>query len=415
MKIKIFLALVLVSVIAWVLLKPTPKAPPGGAWQGMPSVEVAPVTVQEMPSLVVATGHVIPSAQVEVRPQLAGVIRRVAVKEGQWVTVGTRLFELESGAEQVAVRKAQAQRLKDAAAWQEADRAVKRNQTLAAQGFLSTSAVESSVSQREALGATLAADDALIAAAQLDLSHKMIYATLAGKVGLIEVVPGSVVQASGNALTTIIQLRPIAVSFTVPEADLPRVQQLAGQGKATVWARLSDQVVEAGVLTLIDNRVDAQSGTLRLKAQFDNEKGALWSGQYVTVTLDTGMQRGPTVPLAAILVGPQGKFVYVIEAGEAVASGRPSMVAVLRPVEVLLQDARTALVKGVRPGERVVINGALNVRPGQAVNVVSPAAPGQAKWGGKKGGKAEWNTKRNTKWNTQPKRDASAPLQGSAP
>lgn len=331
-----------------------PQDPPKPA---VTAVELAPVSSGAVALLIDATGNVSPLQSVDVKPQVNGVVQQVLIKEGQAVKAGEPLFRLEDGAEQAALAKARALLLKDQAQLADAVRNLKRSESLARDNFLSPSAVDTAQSTVDALRATVASDQAAITAAQVDLGFKSIRAAIPGRAGAINVYPGSVVQpAMATAMVTLAQIDPIAVTFTLPENALPRVFAARTAGTLKVGATLpgSDKRFE-GRITLIDNQVDSKSGTLKLKAEFPNPDAALWPGLYVNVKLDAGIEQGVlTVPATGVQTGPESKFAYVV--GQ-------DMVARAQPIELIGVRDGLALVRGLQPGQQVVVNGALNLKP----------------------------------------------------
>jgi RND family efflux transporter MFP subunit len=188
-----------------------------------------------------------------------------------------------------------------------------------------------------------------------------IVAPITGRSGAIAVYPGSLVQPNGAALVNITQIDPINVSFTLPERELADVQQALARGEVAVTAKLDrpDQPDLAGYLVFIDNAVDTASGTIRLKAEFPNPDNRLWPGMFVTVTLAPRTLNGAlTVPVQAVQTGPEHQFVYVIGADRKVAS---------QPVNVRLIQDGIAVIEGIAPDARVVVEGAHNLRPGNTV------------------------------------------------
>lgn len=327
------------------------------------AVQLATVSSTDVAVLIDATGNVSPLQSVDVKPQVNGVVKQVLIKEGQTVKAGEPLFRLEDGAEQAALAKARALLLKDQAQLADAERNLRRSESLARDNFLSPSAVDTAQSTVDALRATLASDRAAIEAAQVDLGFKSIRAAIPGRAGAINVYPGSVVQpAMASAMVSIAQIDPIAVTFTLPESELPRVFAARDAGTLKVGATLpSSDKSFTGRITLIDNQIDSKSGTLKLKAEFPNPKAALWPGLYVNVKLDAGIEQGVlTVPATGVQTGPENKFAYVVGA---------DMIARAQPVELIGVREGLALVRGLKPGQQVVVNGALNLKPGDKVKL----------------------------------------------
>jgi len=349
-------ALALATCIAgYAFLKP---AQPSNAKGGDPSISVRFGEVQRrtIPVIFETSGFVTPVSSVEVRAQISSTIREVLVKEGDTVAAGTPLFRLDGRAERAALDKLKAQRARDEALLADARRTLARNIELKSRGFVSQGVVDASSSNVDALEATVAADRAAVAEAQVAVDYGVIAAPQAGRVGLINVRVGSLVQpGSAQALTTLTRLDPIDIAFALPEAQLARLRAAQAKGPVHVLAKDVQGDLQ-GELNFIDSTVDSATGGVRVKARFNNAKLQLWPGAQVTVglTLDA-YQDAPSAPLAAIQVGPEGQFVFAAD-----AEGRAKSL----PVKILYQDAQYAVLDGVPPGTRVVTVGGQNLRPG---------------------------------------------------
>jgi RND family efflux transporter MFP subunit len=337
-------------------------APSASAGAGGPPVSVTTVVVQkrDVDVMLEATGTVMALNSVDIRPQVASVITKVQIKEGQFVNAGQPLFALDSRNDEVNVTKAKAQLAKDQAALADAERQLARSQDLFKQNFISQGAVDTNQTLVESQRAVVAADKAAIESAQVGLSYNRIVAPAAGRAGAINVFAGSTVQPGGTALVTITQLDPIAVAFSLPQRNLGDALTTLRAGGGKVAAVLPEGAGTVnGRLQFVDNAVDAASGTVRVKAEFANKNERLWPGAFVTVRLAVQTLKGASViPQAAVIQSPRGKIVYVVE-----ASGK----AAARPVAVVYASGEEAAVTGVKAGERVVLDGRQNLRPGAAV------------------------------------------------
>jgi RND family efflux transporter MFP subunit len=333
-----------------------------GGTAGGPPVSVTTIVAQkrDVDVMLEATGTVASLNSVEVRPQISSVITKVHIKEGQFVREGEPLFTLDARNDQVNVAKAQAQLAKDQAALADAERQLARSRELMAQNFISQGAVDTNQMLVESQRAVVAADRAAIAAAQVGLSYTRIVAPTAGRAGAINVFAGSLVQPTGNPLVTITQLDPISVAFSLPQRNLVDVLATLRGGGGSVTAVLPDSSTALqGKLQFVDNVVDAASGTVRVKAQFANKDERLWPGAFVTIRLAVQTLKGASViPQAAVIQSPRGKVVYVVDAAGKAAP---------RPVEVVYASGEDAAVTGVQPGERIVLEGRQNLRPGSIV------------------------------------------------
>ncbi|MEO8805144.1 MAG: efflux RND transporter periplasmic adaptor subunit [Burkholderiaceae bacterium] len=316
-----------------------------------------------------ATGTVTALNSVDIRPQVSSVITKVHIREGQFVKAGEPLFTLDTRADDVNLAKARAQMAKDMASLADAQRQLLRSRDLLAQNFISQGAVDTNQTLVDAQQAVVAADRAAIDAAQVALSYNRISAPASGRAGSINVFAGSTVQPGGAALVTITQLDPIAVSFSLPQRNLGDALQTLRSGGGKVLAVLPDgRGTSTGKLQFVDNTVDANSGTVRVKAQFSNANETLWPGSFVGVRLAIQtMKDAVVVPQAAVIQGPRGSIVYVVDADTK---------AVSRPVEVLYASGPDAVASGVRAGERIVLDGRQNLRPGALVIERAPVDDG---------------------------------------
>ncbi|MEO7055248.1 MAG: efflux RND transporter periplasmic adaptor subunit [Caldimonas sp.] len=333
----------------------------GGA-ASAPPVSVTTVLVQkrDVDVMLDATGTVAALNSVDIRPQVASVITRVHIREGQFVTAGQPLFTLDARNDEVNITKAKAQLAKDLAALADANRQLQRSRDLFAQNFISQGAVDTTQTLVESQRAVVASDRAAIEAAQVGLSYSRIVAPAAGRAGAINVFAGSTVQPGGAALVTITQLDPIAVAFNLPQRNLGDALATLRSGGGKVAAVLPEGAGRVeGRLRFVDNAVDAGSGTVRVKAEFANKDERLWPGAFVTVRLAVRTLKAVSViPQAAIIQSPRGQIVYVVDAGNKVQPRR---------VEVVYASGEEAAVTGIEAGERIVIDGRQNLRPGAGV------------------------------------------------
>lgn len=333
----------------------------------------AVVTQRDVAARLTANGTVSALQTVEVRPQISATVSAVHIKEGQSVRKGDRLFTLDARTEDANLSKAEAQLAKDRADLTNAERNLERQRELFRQKFISQAALDTAQNQADGLRGQLAVDQAAVQASSVARSFSEITAPISGRTGAISVYPGSLVQPSSTALVSITQIDPINVSFPLPERELAALQQALAKGEVTVIAEfdLPGRQGLKGRLVFVDNAVDSASGTIRLKAEFANADNGLWPGMFVTVALSPRALPGAlTVPVQAVQTGPERKFLYVIGGGGKVAS---------LPVEVRLIQDGVAVIEGVKPGTRVIVEGAQNLRPG---SVVAEARAGEGGGGG---------------------------------
>ncbi len=368
---------------AWIHARSAGDAPavtaagaPASAASAGPPVSVTTVAVQtkDVDVMLEATGTVTALNSVDIRPQIASTITRVQIKEGQFVNARQPLFVLDARNDEVNVAKARAQLATDQAALADAERQLARSRDLFAQNFISQGAVDTNQTLVDSARAVVAADKATIESAQVGLSYTRIVAPAAGRAGAINVFPGSSVQPSGNALVTITQLDPISVAFSLPQRNLGDVLASLRAGGGKVTALLPEAAGPVtGKLQFVDNAVDAASGTVRVKAEFANKDERLWPGAFVTVTLAVQtLKAASVIPQASIIQSPRGKIVYVVDAAAKASA---------RPIEIVYANGEEVAVTGVKPGERIVLDGRQNLRPGSAVIDRPLGDPGRSRRG----------------------------------
>lgn len=356
---------------------PTRPAASGASAAGGGGPPVSIVTVaarqRDVPVLLNATGTVTPLNSVDVRAQVTSVVNKVHIREGQFVKAGELLFTLDARNDEANVAKARAQLARDQATYADANRQLQRARELLAQGFVSQGAVDTNQAQADAAAALVKADHAAVEAAQVSLSYSRVTAPSGGRVGAITVYPGTAVQANTTPLVTITQLDPISIAFNLPQRNLSDVLTALKNGDAPVKATLPDSgTVLTGQLKFVDNTVDLASGTVKVKAEFANADARLWPGAFVNVEMTVRtLQDAVVLPQAAIVRNARGTAVYAIEGGKAA----------LRPVEVLLSQGDEAAVRGVKPGEKVALEGQQNLRPGAPVRERPPERSGTGSGG----------------------------------
>lgn len=357
-------AAVLIAAGAWYFhANSAPDQKPGGGKNGaQPPTTVSVITPlrQDVPIEIVANGTVTPVQTVDLRAQTTATIRQVHIKEGQFVTAGTLMFSLDDRSDVANVDKAQAQVVRDQATLADVERQFQRSQDLFKQKFIAQSAVDTLKSQVDAARAALLADQAALRATRVSAGYSTIRAPLSGRVGAINVYPGSLMQPA-TSLTTITQLDPINVAFTLPESALGGLLAAQKNGKVAVQAAVGSATPVEGSLSFVDNTVDAQSGTIRVKAVFHNRASNLWPGQYVNtrVTVQT-IRNAVVIPQQAIVTNAQGTFVYVAQ---------PDQSAKLVAVARLHAFGLNAAVTGLTGAEQVITDGKQNLRPGGKIRM----------------------------------------------
>ena len=347
-------------------------APAASAAGGAPvSVTTVKAQQRDFDVQLEATGTVTSANSVDVRPQVSSIITKVLVREGQFVKTGELLFTLDTRTDETNVAKAQAQLARDQATLGDAQRQLARSRELVAQKFLSQAAVDTNLSQVEAQAAVVQADKVAIDAARVGLSYGRITAPSAGRVGSIPVFAGSSVVANTTTMVTITQLDPIYVGFNLPQRNVGDALQNLRDGGGKVTAMMPEtKAALQGKLQFVDSAVDAGSGTVKVKAVFDNTSQTLWPGAFVNVKMTVRTLKDVVViPIAAVVQSPRGRVVFVVEDGNKAAS---------KPVELIQALGTDAVVSGIHAGDRVILDGRQNVRPGTTVAERAPDATRRA-------------------------------------
>ena len=323
------------------------------------SVQSGVAQQKDVAIVVRANGYVSALNTVDVRPQTQNIVRQVHVTEGQDVRAGQLLFTLDQRSDTSDVDRARAQVARGRADLAEAENMLRRNQELAAKNFVSAAVVDTARSKVEALRSTLQADEAATRSSAIALGNNRIVATMDGRIGAISVHAGSLAQPAGAPMLTISQLDPITVSFALPERELALLLATYPKGDAPVTAQLAGDRKVEGQLVFIDSASDPQSGTIKMKARFANAERLMWPGTFVNVSLvSRTLPQAVVIPAQAVVTGPTEKFVYLIKPDNTVA---------VQKVTVVHIDEGQAAVAGLKAGDRVVVEGAQNLRPGARV------------------------------------------------
>lgn len=333
-------------------------------------VTVGVVTAKDIPMTLQGIGTVQAYNTVTIKSRVDGQIVGVDFTEGQEVEAGALLFQIDPRPYQAALAQAQAAKTKDEAQLQSAEADLGRYSKLVVHGFQTQQIFDQQKAMVAQLKAAIAGDEAQIQTAQINLGYTQIRAPIAGRLGARLVDIGNLVRATDNApLVTIAQVRPIFVSFTLPQQSFDEVRQQQMKSPLTVEALSGEdeQALAQGKLTLIDNTIDATTGTIHFKAQFANADERLWPGEFVNVRVVLGMRTAvPTVPSTSVQQGPDGYTVYVVQPGNTVDR---------RDVQVAgIQDGLAAVTKGLSPGERVVVTGQYRLTNGARIEPMEAGA-----------------------------------------
>ncbi len=324
----------------------------------------------DVPVHIDGVGTVRAANTVTVRPQVDGRLLAITFREGQDVRKGDVLARIDPTLYKAQLDQALARKAQNEALLENAKRDLERYQRLAETNAVTRQQADTQRATVAQLEAQLRADQANIDNARATLAYTTVVAPIDGRTGIRAVDEGNIVRTSDpNGLVVISQIRPIAVVFTVPQQQLPRINAAVAKGPLTVEALDADnrRAVERGELQVVDNVIDVQTGTVRLKAEFPNQDLRLWPGAFINVRLLVETLRDVTViPTGAVQRGPDGPFVYVVQ-DQKVA---------MRKVEVGLQnDADAVVTSGVREGEVVVTTGFGRLAEGARVTVSDGATP----------------------------------------
>ncbi len=361
----------------------------GGAGGPAP-VLVAQAHRKVVPLLVDAIGAVEPMRSASIRSQVAGVVTKIAIKEGQDVKEGDLLIQIDQRPFQNALRSAEADREKIAVQLENARTQVARYRTLSNDAMVSKEQFQQYQDNERALTAQSLSSDAAVANAKLQLEYSAIRAPISGRTGNLNVHEGDLVRANDTGfLVAINQLSPIYVTFGVPQQHLAAINRYraAHTLKVNVTPPGTDETPESGELTFVDNIVDSTTGTLKLKATFPNDSQRLWPGQFADVNLTLTAPEVLVVPSSAVQTSQTGQFVYVVNAEK---NAEVRAVTIERNL-----DSDAVVTKGLNDGDTVVIDGQLRVIPGKPVDIKQPdiltngGGGGRRGEGGKGGGKGK--------------------------
>ena len=323
---------------------------------------------KDIPLVIEATGTIVSNSIVDIRPMVTNKVEKIHIKDGQEVKAGDLLFTLDNRTD-----TANYERLKALA--DDAQKQYQRAKELVGKNFISKAGLETALAN--AKSAQAAAD-----AARVQLSYDFIRSPIDGKAGIINVFPGTLVQASNtvisatnaaststtSSMVTITQLNPINVQFVIPEKDIPVLlesKQSDVPMKVQVTVGSNTQRVFTGEVIVIDNQIDPQIAAVRVKAQIPNEKYELLPGQFARVSLSANTLKGViAIPSEAIVMNPKGRLVYIVDKDGKVTS---------KPITVSYEYQGTSVVNGLEPGQRIVVEGKQNLRTGSKVREAKPA------------------------------------------
>ena len=387
--------------LAAVLFSSCQKAQPvdgmAAMMQQQVPVRVVPAVSTDVPLDITAVGNVEAMASVEVKSRVAGQVLRVNFGEGQDVKTGQLLFEIDPEPLRHQVVELQANIAKDVAAEKQARANVTKDEaqlkqvrgvadralSLSKDGIFSREQTEQSVATADTAQAGLAADQAAVessvaagaadrarlAETNLQLSYCRIIAPITGRAGVIALKAGNLIKDNDATLVTILQVSPVYVSFGVPEQTLPEVRKYNHEHPLQIQASSGGQQAETGKLQFIDSSVDTATGTIKLKAVFDNLDRQLWPGQFVNVQAQLSLEHDRiTVPSRTLQTGPQGKYVWVVNPSDNTVAMRS--VDILRLYQGPKNMEEAVVGKGLTAGEMVISEGQMRLMPGAKVRML---------------------------------------------
>ena len=362
---------VLVALVAlawWIFGGKKPEMPPP------PPVPVGVIRAEQrdVSHMASGIGTVESLHNVTLRPQVEGVLAEVLFREGELVKKGDLLARIDDRSLAAALAQAQAEKARNEAQLRAAEQDLTRYSNLLKEEAISRQTVEQQEGTVGELKAAVRANDAAIASAQVQMSYTKIVSPVSGRIGLRRVDPGNLVRSTdADGLVTVTQIAPISVVFSLPQTLVSSVQPLLkqqGGTPVTAYDRDNGTRLAEGRLTMIDNQIDTTTGTIKLRAEFTNEDGSLWPGQFVTVRLQVGLSAGAVVVSPrAVKQGLEGPFVF------RVADGKAQVVQVA--VGYTTDDA-AVITKGIAAGDTIVSDGQSRLKDGAPVKIIEAAKPG---------------------------------------
>jgi multidrug efflux system membrane fusion protein len=327
-------------------------------------VSVADAVLKPVPIEITTIGTVNVIASVAVKSRIDGEITDVHIRDGQAVKKGDLLFSIDSRSIRTELTQAEANLARDQALLENARRNVTRLSKLASKDYVAKQSMDEAATNAQSLEASVRGDEAAVEAARVQLTYTEIRAPMDARAGTVQLPRGNLVRANdSNPLVVLNQMQPIYVAFSVPQSDLPTIRAAQAKGPLPVGVAVPGDSGPPlqGEVAFIDNAVDESTGTIQLKAIFENAEERLWPGQYVTVTLTTGIDATAlVVPDQALQRGQDGTHVFVVREDSTVD---------LRDVRVARsRKGEAVIIEGLSPGDRVVVEGQLRLTPGARVD-----------------------------------------------
>ncbi|ATZ63384.1 efflux RND transporter periplasmic adaptor subunit [Acinetobacter bereziniae] len=337
-------------------------------WSKPVPVRTVSVQQQNLQLEIKAIGTVIPAHTVNVQSQVSGVLQQIYFKEGQWVKKGELLAQLDPAPFQVALAQAQGTQQQNLAQLQNAETELKRYQLLFKQDSIAKQQVEQQQALVNQLKGQIQSNKAQVDAAKLQLSYTRIYSPIAGRVGFRQKDAGNLIQANETTgLVTITQVHPIYVQFAVAENYLMGLRDTLKKGQkieVSAWDKSEQNKLAMGHVQSLDNQIDVSTGTLKLKAVFNNQDDALFPNQFVNVRLNTQtIQNAITIPNDAVQHGAKGTYVYIVN---------PQHKAEIRMLKLgMTSNGQIEVIEGLTAKEQVVLEGIDRLSEGKEVQIVS--------------------------------------------
>nr|BAL54598.1 efflux transporter, RND family, MFP subunit [uncultured prokaryote] len=325
-------------------------------------VRVAKAEVKDLPLNIRAIGNVEAFSTVAIKSRVEGQLMRVYFKEGEDVKKGDLLFLIDPRPFEQAVAQAEGALARDLAQLENAELDLKRYEELLKEELVPKQQYDRARTNVESLKAIVKADRAQLENAKLQLQYCYIHSPIDGRIGSILVHPGNIIKPNETTMAVINQVKPVYISFSVPEYELLRIKKAMAKQRLRVEANIQGtDRKEVGELTFIDNAVNPSTGTIMMKATFPNRDMILWPGQFVDVLLQVEVRKNSVViPSRAVQIGQQGHYVFVVKSDNTVE---------LRPVSVLILENEALVEKGINPGDIVVTDGQLRLTPGSTIEV----------------------------------------------
>ena len=331
-------------------------------------VVVAKAEAKDVPVEIQAVGNVQAYSAVAIRPQITGQITQVHFKEGQEVKAGDELFTIDPRPFQAALNQAEANLQRDQAMLVNGRLTFERTSNLLNSKIASQADYDAALSAYQSAQSTVIAEAAAVTNAQLSLEYTSITSPIEGRTGNLTIKEGNVVKAPDDVLVSVTQIRPIYVAFSVPEDNLPAIRHQAAHESLAVKAYPPGDTNNAatGELTFIDNSVDTNTGTILLKATFQNSNTILWPGQFVQASLVlSNLTQATVVPSQAVQTGQDGEFLFVVKGDDTVEA---------RSITAgITYDGLRVIMSGLKPGETVVTDGQVRLTAGAKVSVKAPS------------------------------------------